>query len=103
MAYNRSDDDFSGLNDVPISDDIIDQFGGSINPIDLEDVQEDVDTQPTISSITKRKDTEQNAKCWQHFELVLTGKVVDGVSEFKAQCNHCQVSLTKGDMHDSPK
>ncbi|KAL2526162.1 Uncharacterized protein Adt_11216 [Abeliophyllum distichum] len=73
MTYNRSDDDFSGLNDIPIPDDIIDQFGGSTDPIDLEDVHDDADTQTTIGSSTKRKATKQKAKCWDHFELVLTG------------------------------
>ncbi|KAL2512707.1 hypothetical protein Adt_18307 [Abeliophyllum distichum] len=72
MAYNRSDDDFSGLNDIPIPEDIIDQFGGGTDPIDLEDVHDDVDTQTTIGSSTKRKVTKQKAKCWDHFELVLT-------------------------------
>ncbi|KAL2533735.1 Uncharacterized protein Adt_07086 [Abeliophyllum distichum] len=90
MAYNRSDDDFSSLNDIPIPDDIIDQFGGSIDPIDLEDVREDVDTQTTIDSSTKRKATKQKAKCWQHFELVPIGKLVNGVPEFKEQYKHCQ-------------
>ncbi|KAL2462245.1 zinc finger protein [Abeliophyllum distichum] len=90
MAYNRSDDDFSGLNDIPISDDIIDQFGGSTDPIDLEDVHDDVDTQTTIGSSTKRKATKQKAKCWQHFELVPTGKLVNEVPEFKVQCKYCQ-------------
>ncbi|KAL2479950.1 BED-type domain-containing protein [Abeliophyllum distichum] len=89
MAYNRSDDDFSGLNDIPIPDDIIDQFGGSSDPIDLENVHEDVDTQTTIGSSTKQKATKQKAKCWQHFELVSTGKLVDGVPEFKAQYKYC--------------
>ncbi|KAL2531832.1 Uncharacterized protein Adt_05183 [Abeliophyllum distichum] len=90
MAYNRSDDDFSGLNEIPISEDIIDQFGGSTDPIDLEDVQDDADTQTTIGSSTKRKATKQKAKCWDHFELVPTGKVVNDLPEFKAQCKHCQ-------------
>ncbi|KAL2505927.1 hypothetical protein Adt_21548 [Abeliophyllum distichum] len=93
MAYNRSDDDFSGLNDIPIPDDIIDQFGGSIDPIDLEDIQEDTDTQTTIGSSTKRKATKQKAKCWQYFELVPIGKVVDKVSKFKAQCKHYHEKL----------
>ncbi|KAL2542122.1 zinc finger protein [Abeliophyllum distichum] len=90
MAYNRSDDDFSGLNDISIPEDIIDQFGGSIDPIDLEDVHDDADTQTTIGSSTKRKATKQKAKCWDHFELVLTGKMVNNLPEFKAQCKHCQ-------------
>ncbi|KAL2472111.1 armadillo repeat only 2 [Abeliophyllum distichum] len=85
MAYNRSDDDFSGLNDIPIPDNIIDQFGGSTDPIYLEDVHDDVDTQTTIGSSTKRKATKQKAKCWDHFELVSTGKLVNEVPEFKAQ------------------
>ncbi|KAL2499781.1 Uncharacterized protein Adt_25331 [Abeliophyllum distichum] len=93
MAYNRSDDDFSGLNDIPISDDIIDQFGNSTDPIDLKDVQEDADTQITIGSSTKRKATKQKTKCWQNFKLVPTGKVVDGVLEFKVQCKHCHEKL----------
>ncbi|KAL2504940.1 Uncharacterized protein Adt_20561 [Abeliophyllum distichum] len=93
MAYNRSDDDFSGLIDIPIPDDIIDQFGDSTDPIDLEDVQEDVDTQTTIGSSTKRKATKQKAKCWQYFKLVPTGKVVDGVPEFKVLCKHCHKKL----------
>ncbi|KAL2527560.1 Uncharacterized protein Adt_12614 [Abeliophyllum distichum] len=63
-----------GLNDIPIPEDIIDQFGGSTDPIDLEDVQDDADTQTTIGSSTKRKATKQKAKCWNHFELVSTGK-----------------------------
>ncbi|KAL2480637.1 Uncharacterized protein Adt_33603 [Abeliophyllum distichum] len=66
MAYNRSDDDFSGLNDIPILDDIIDQFGGSTDPIDLEDVHDVADTQTTIGSSTKRKATKQKEKfAWQ--------------------------------------
>ncbi|KAL2533826.1 hypothetical protein Adt_07177 [Abeliophyllum distichum] len=93
MAYNRSDDDFSGLNDIPIPDDIINQFGGRSDPIDLEDVHEDADTQTTIGSSTKRKVTTQKAKCWQHFELVPTGKLVDRVPQFKAQCKHCHEKL----------
>ncbi|KAL2506061.1 hypothetical protein Adt_21682 [Abeliophyllum distichum] len=93
MAYNRSNDDFSGLNDIPIPDDIIDQFGGSIDPIDLEDIQEDTDTQTTIGSSTKRKATKQKAKCWQYFKLVPIGKVVDRVPEFKAQCKHYHEKL----------
>ncbi|KAL2490706.1 zinc finger protein [Abeliophyllum distichum] len=87
MAYNRSDDDFTGLNDIPISDDIIDQFGGSTDPIDLEDVHDDANTQTTTRSSTKRKTIKQKAKCW---ELVPTGKLVNELSEFKAQCKHCQ-------------
>ncbi|KAL2498173.1 Uncharacterized protein Adt_23723 [Abeliophyllum distichum] len=90
MAYNRSDDDFRGLNDIPIPEDIIDQFGGSTDPIDLEDVHDDADTQTTIGSRTKRKATKQKAKCWDHFELVPTGKIVNDLPEFKAQCKHCQ-------------
>ncbi|KAL2504801.1 Uncharacterized protein Adt_20422 [Abeliophyllum distichum] len=90
MAYNQSDDDFNGLNDIPIPDDIIDQFGGSTDPIDLEDVHDDADIQTTIGSSTKRKVTKQKAKCWQHFELVPTSKLVNGVHEFKAQCKHYQ-------------
>ncbi|KAL2541651.1 zinc finger protein [Abeliophyllum distichum] len=90
MAYNRSDDDFSGLNDIPIPEDIIDQFGGSTDPIDLEDVHDDADTQTTIGSSTKRKATKQKAKCWDHFELVPTGKIVNDLPEFKAQCKHFQ-------------
>ncbi|KAL2503855.1 Uncharacterized protein Adt_19476 [Abeliophyllum distichum] len=90
MAYNRSDDDFSGLNDIPIPDDIIDQFGGSTDPINLEDVHDDADTQTTINSSTKRKATKQKTKCWQHFELVSTGKLVNEVTEFKVQCKYCQ-------------
>ncbi|KAL2504178.1 hypothetical protein Adt_19799 [Abeliophyllum distichum] len=90
MVYNRSDDDFSDLNDIPISTDIIDQFGDSTDPIDLEDVHDDADTQTTISSNTKQKATKQKAKCWQHFELVPTGKLVNRVPEFKAQYKHCQ-------------
>ncbi|KAL2511136.1 hypothetical protein Adt_16736 [Abeliophyllum distichum] len=85
MAYNRSDDDFNGLNDISILDDIIDQFGRSTDPIDLKDVHEDVETQTTISSSTKRK-----AKSWQHCELVPTGKLMNRVLEFKAQCKHYQ-------------
>ncbi|KAL2526734.1 Uncharacterized protein Adt_11788 [Abeliophyllum distichum] len=72
------------------SDDIIDQFGDSTDPIDLEDVHDDADTQTTIGSSNKRKATKQKAKCWQHFELVPTGKLVNEVLEFKAQCKHCQ-------------
>ncbi|KAL2533900.1 hypothetical protein Adt_07251 [Abeliophyllum distichum] len=90
MAYNRSDDDFSVLNDISIPDDIIDQFGGSTDPIDLEDVHDDADTKTTIGSSTKRKATKQKAKCWQHFELVPTDKLVNGVPKFKAQCKHYQ-------------
>ncbi|KAL2454322.1 zinc finger protein [Abeliophyllum distichum] len=90
MAYNRSDDDFSGLNDIPILEEIIDQFGDSTDSIDLEDVQDDADTKTTISSSTKRKATKQKAKCWDHFELVPTGKIVNDLLEFKAQCEHCQ-------------
>ncbi|KAL2512209.1 Cyclase-associated protein 1 [Abeliophyllum distichum] len=48
MAYNRSDDDFSGLNDIPIPDNINEQFGDNTDPIDLEDIEEDADTQTTI-------------------------------------------------------
>ncbi|KAL2532372.1 BED-type domain-containing protein [Abeliophyllum distichum] len=69
-----------------IPDNIIDQFGSSTDQINLEDVHEDSDTQTTIGSSTKRKSTKQKAKCWQHFELVPTSKLVNGVSEFKAQC-----------------
>ncbi|KAL2512964.1 hypothetical protein Adt_18564 [Abeliophyllum distichum] len=94
MAYNRSDDDFSGLNDIPIPDDIIDQFGDSTDPIDLKNFHEDADTQTTIGSSTKRKAIKQKAKCWQHFELVLTGKLVNGVSEFKVHCKHYQKKFT---------
>ncbi|KAL2486668.1 zinc finger protein [Abeliophyllum distichum] len=83
-----------GLNNISISDDIIDQFGGSTDPIDLEDVHDDADTQTTIGSSTKRKATKQKAKCWQHFELVSTGKLVNRVPEFKAQCKHCQEKFT---------
>ncbi|KAL2471990.1 zinc finger protein [Abeliophyllum distichum] len=90
MAYNRSDDDFSGLKDILIPDDIIDQFGGSTDLIDLEDVHDDADTQTTIDSSTKRKATKQKAKCWDHFELVPTSKIVNELPEFKAQCKHCQ-------------
>ncbi|KAL2517194.1 hypothetical protein Adt_13441 [Abeliophyllum distichum] len=105
MAYNRIDNDFSGLNNIPISDDIIDQFSGSTDPIDLENVHEDTDTQTTISSNTKRKDTKQKAKCWQYFELMPTGKLVNGVPEFKAQCKHYQEKFTwqKGIRHDLSK
>ncbi|KAL2485591.1 hypothetical protein Adt_30347 [Abeliophyllum distichum] len=94
MAYNRSDDDFSSLNDIPILDDIIDQFGGSTDLIDLEDVHVDAETQTTIGFSTKRKATKQKAKCWQHFELVQTDKLVNGVLEFKAQCKHNQKMFT---------
>ncbi|KAL2455767.1 zinc finger protein [Abeliophyllum distichum] len=90
MVYNRSDDDFSGLNDIPIPEEIIDQFGGSTDSIDLEDVQDDADTQTTIGSSTKRKATKQKAKCWDHFELVPTGKIVNDLPEFKAQCKYFQ-------------
>ncbi|KAL2527165.1 Uncharacterized protein Adt_12219 [Abeliophyllum distichum] len=79
-----------GLNDISIPYDIIDQFGGSTDPIDLEDVHDDADTQTTIGSSTKRKTTKRKAKCWQHFELVPTDKLVNGVHKFKAQCKHCQ-------------
>ncbi|KAL2504501.1 BED-type domain-containing protein [Abeliophyllum distichum] len=88
MAYNRSDDDFSGLNDIPIPEDIVDQFGGSTDPIDLEDVHDDADTQTTIGA------TKQKARCWDHFELVPTGKIVNDLPEFKAQCKHCQEKFT---------
>ncbi|KAL2470610.1 Uncharacterized protein Adt_38746 [Abeliophyllum distichum] len=71
-------------------DDIIDQFGGSTDPIDLEDIHDDADTQTTIGSSTKRKATKQKAKCWDYFELVPTGKRVNELPEFKAQCKHCQ-------------
>ncbi|KAL2462246.1 hypothetical protein Adt_45666 [Abeliophyllum distichum] len=90
MAYNRSDDDFSGLTDILIPDDIIDQFGGSTNPVNLQDVYDDADSQTTIGSNTKRKVTKQKAKCWNHFELVSTGKIVNELPEFKAQCKHCR-------------
>ncbi|KAL2526630.1 zinc finger protein [Abeliophyllum distichum] len=90
MAFNRSDDDFSSLNNIPISDDIIDQFGSSTDPIDLKDVHDDADTQTTIGSSTKRKAIKQKAKCWQYFELVPTSKLVNRVLEFKVQCKHCQ-------------
>ncbi|KAL2527081.1 hypothetical protein Adt_12135 [Abeliophyllum distichum] len=105
MAYNRSDDDFSGLNDIPISDDIIDQFGGSTDPIDLEDVHNDADTQTTIGSSIKRKATKQKAKCCDHFELAPTGKIVNELPEFKAQCKHCQEKFAweKEDRHDPSK
>ncbi|KAL2480666.1 Uncharacterized protein Adt_33632 [Abeliophyllum distichum] len=99
MAYNRSDDNFSSLNDISIPDDIIDQFGGSTDLIDLEDDHDDVDTRTTIGSSTKRKATKQKTKCWQHFELVPTGKLVNGVPEFKAG----EVCLAKGDRHDPSK
>ncbi|KAL2497358.1 hypothetical protein Adt_22908 [Abeliophyllum distichum] len=89
-SYNRSDDNFSGLNNIPIPEDIIDRFGGSIDRIDLEDVHDDADTQTTIGSSTKRKATKQKAKCWDHFELVPTGKIVNDLPEFKAKCKHCQ-------------
>ncbi|KAL2524474.1 Zinc transporter 7 [Abeliophyllum distichum] len=89
-AYNRSDDYFSGFNDIPIPEDIIDQFGGSTDPIDLEDVHDDADTQTTIGSSTKRKATKQKAKCWDHFEFVPTDKIVNDLPEFKVQCKHCQ-------------
>ncbi|KAL2506209.1 Uncharacterized protein Adt_21832 [Abeliophyllum distichum] len=89
MVYNRSDDDFSGLNDIPIPEDIIDQFGGSTDPIDLENVHDNADTQTTIGSSTKRKATKQKAKCWDHFELVPTSKIVNDLPEFKVQCKHC--------------
>ncbi|KAL2491981.1 hypothetical protein Adt_27609 [Abeliophyllum distichum] len=90
MAYNRIDDYFSGLNDIPISNDIIDQFGGSSDPIDLEYVQEDADTQTAIGSSIKQKATKQKTKCCQYFELVPAGKLVDRVFEYKAQCKHFQ-------------
>ncbi|KAL2461636.1 zinc finger protein [Abeliophyllum distichum] len=90
MAYNQSVDDFSSLNDISIPNNIIDQFGGSTDRIDLEDVHDDADTQTTIASSTKRKATKQKAKRWQYFELVPTGKLVNEVPYFKVQCKHCQ-------------
>ncbi|KAL2531948.1 BED zinc finger [Abeliophyllum distichum] len=50
MAYNQSNDDFSGLSDIPIPEDIMDEFGSSADLIDLEDVQEDADTK--LSALT---------------------------------------------------
>ncbi|KAL2466068.1 hypothetical protein Adt_41919 [Abeliophyllum distichum] len=88
------DDDFNGLNDIPIPEDIVDQFGGSTDPIDLENVHDDADTKTTIGSSTKRKATKQKAKCWDHFELVPTGKIVNELPEFKVQCKHCQEKFT---------
>ncbi|KAL2512263.1 hypothetical protein Adt_17863 [Abeliophyllum distichum] len=93
MAYNRSDDDFNSLNDISIPSDIIDEFRGSTNSIDLDDVQEDVDTHTTTGSNTKRKVTKQKTSCWQLFELVPTSKLIDRVPEHKAQCKHCKEKI----------
>ncbi|KAL2471179.1 hypothetical protein Adt_39315 [Abeliophyllum distichum] len=104
MTYNRSDNHFSGLNDIPIPWDIVDEFGVSTDPIDLDDIQEDIDihTNITIGSSTKQKATKQKARYWQHFELVPTGKLIDGILEHKIPCKYCKEKLAclKGDRHE---
>ncbi|KAL2506339.1 hypothetical protein Adt_21960 [Abeliophyllum distichum] len=88
---NQIHEDFSGLNNVPILD-FGNDFGvGNTTPtIDLDDIDEELETTNTTQSTTKRIAAKQKARCWDHFKLVQTSATTDGQPIFKAVCKYCK-------------
>jgi predicted HAD superfamily phosphohydrolase len=82
--------EFAGLNDIPIPEDVHIHGQGSHTPIDLDDINvpeaehEDEDQQLNIPDARGKRKAKKQAKCWDHFKLISTGKVVDGLAESKA-------------------
>ena len=102
-AQNQFGNEFAGLNQLPIPEDIDDFDVREADPIDLDDVDVDPsvpidseqDEEPALNipdARGKRKGKKQ-AKCWDHFKLVNTGRVIDGLPETKAVCKYCQQRL----------
>ncbi|KAL2523582.1 zinc finger protein [Abeliophyllum distichum] len=89
---NQIHEDFSGLNNIPIPD-----FGvGNTAPtIDLDDIDEELETINTTQSTTKRRVAKQKARCWDHFKLVQTGSTADGQPIFKAVCKYCKQQFAR--------
>ncbi|KAL2518141.1 hypothetical protein Adt_14388 [Abeliophyllum distichum] len=88
---NQIHEDFSCLNYVPIPN-FGDDFGvGNTAPtIDLDDIDEELETTNTTQLTTKRRATKQKAQCWDSFKLVQTGATADGQPIFKAVCKYCK-------------
>ncbi|KAL2498630.1 hypothetical protein Adt_24180 [Abeliophyllum distichum] len=88
---NQILEDFSGLNNVPIPD-FGDDFGvrNTAPSIDLDEIDEELETTNTTQSTTKRRVAKQKARCWDHFKLVTTGTTADGQPIFKAVCKYCK-------------
>ncbi|KAL2504893.1 Uncharacterized protein Adt_20514 [Abeliophyllum distichum] len=88
---NQIHEDFSDLNNVPIPD-FGDDFGvGNTAPtIDLDDIDEELETTNTTQSTSKRRVAKQKARCWDHFKLVQIGAIVDRQPIFKAICKYCK-------------
>ncbi|KAL2480724.1 Zinc finger BED domain-containing protein DAYSLEEPER [Abeliophyllum distichum] len=86
---NQNLEDFSGLNNVPIPD-FGDDFGvgNTVPNIDLDDIDEELETTNTTQSTTKRRAAKQKARCWDHFKLVTTGTTADRQPIFKAVCKY---------------
>ncbi|KAL2525514.1 hypothetical protein Adt_10568 [Abeliophyllum distichum] len=88
---NQNLEDFSGLNNVLIPD-FGDDFGvgNTVPSIDLDDIDEELETTNTTQSTTKRRAAKQKARCWDHFKLVTTGTTADEQPIFKAVCKYCK-------------
>lgn len=70
------DHDFIDINGVPHIDNLSDDHG-SMNTIDLDDVEEDAEI-VIVGSSNKQQMNKQNAKYWEHFKLATMGATVDG-------------------------
>lgn len=90
---------FVGLNDVPIPEDANTHSHGSHNSIDVDDIDvseakyEDEEPELNIPNARENRKRKKQAKCWNHFKLISTEKVVDGLAESKAVCKLCQQIL----------
>ncbi|XP_022855013.1 uncharacterized protein LOC111376030 [Olea europaea var. sylvestris] len=85
--------EFIGLNDIPIPEDLHIHDRGSYNPIDLDDINvleaehEDEDAELNITDARGKRKAKKRAKCWDHFKFISTEKVVDGLTELKQYVN----------------
>ncbi|KAL2505153.1 hypothetical protein Adt_20774 [Abeliophyllum distichum] len=88
---NQIHEDFSCLNNVPIPD-FGDDFGveNTAPIIDLDEIDEELETTNTTQSTSKRRAAKQKARCWDHFKLVQTGATTDGQPIFKTVCKYCK-------------
>ncbi|KAL2480774.1 BED-type domain-containing protein [Abeliophyllum distichum] len=92
---NQIHEDFSGLNNVPILDFGVDFGVGNTAPtIDLDDIDEELETTNTTQLTSKRRAAKQKARCWDYFKLVQIGATADGQPIFKAVCKYCNQQFT---------
>lgn len=99
MPQSQFSNQFVSFNDVPIPYDLSEwstlmMLMAVVIQLILDDINEDAsDIKQQILNARRNRKGEKVAKCWEHYKLITTDRIVDGVPKYKAMCKYCQTRL----------